>query len=1027
MVEHFEKVFAIPSSDHDVPLVPPPPLCLFEKPNIDPRWYSGLMEDVTEDELLRLLEGVPLVSAPGRDKVSTSVWKLALHECTSLRRHVVDLFTACLRTSIFPHTWKTGVILPFVKDASKERTMNNIRPITLQSCLGKLFNKLLAFRLSSIFASHPILHPAQRGFVIGGTTVKCIDELLDAWEWSRKGNKELYTILYDIKQAYDSVQTDVLVRALHRLHLPPSFIHLIQDSLTGLESCVRTIYGHTRRFDVKRSLRQGDPLAPLLFVILMDALHDGLDVNPFTLKQHGCRLTWSGQSVYLASLGYADDTSALTNSLHDLYHQNRWVQYFMSFNRMKLNPQKCELVGRGPDGGPVSAATIAHHGIEVEGVTLDPVAHDRSIRYLGVHPRFDGCWTTQFNKSLHMIGMFTRIVSKFSIPISQAVYMFKVFLMPKLELALHYVHGPGTAKWIQSCNGLLMGCIKHAASSPLKLSHTALALTLGLHLPSWMEASVKVSELFLRINSHDARWGHIGRLVLRQECTTTMDVSSISNRADVPSRYLRAAYLAVHHLHWTMRLDSPHRIGSRHVHIFDALPLGSSPTLAQCSSAPVVSLTAGDTLVAHDVWRGWGSDVPPLTVNVYTDGSYSSASNTSAWSVVIGDQWLDDNFATIPSDEKLLNPGHVLGATLVGSSINCTHGVYPAELQAIARALALFPLSFTLNVYSDSQASIRAIDAFEKQHNERKRLRMSARPLLQLIHHLLSRRKSAGGSVTWTHVRAHTNNTDIHSVGNRLADYQANLSRSRPDRSWPLGLVELPVSSFEYHLQVQNRDGQPLIDDLRRTALSQLREQAMVKWSNKPEQGRFACSGLVELGRITLQFGTPLHQSTLVHVATNSIHYFWKEDAPPGRSSSLQQLRCEPCDTIMSIDHLVSCPEAMASQYRDQLKTDIVDLLSECAASKQNVGTFRGHTLDRLLLSLFPLPLVADPTADPVHHRHRHVTLCMIGAFTSTEASSVIHSLGLHPLADARSIMRRLRLLCLESIEKFYTSLKIRI
>ena len=118
-----------------------------------------------------------------------------------------------------------------------------------------------------------------------------------------------------------------------------------------------------------------------------------------------------------------------------------------------------------------------------------------------------------------MIGMFTRIVSKFSIPISQAVYMFKAFLMPKLELALHYVHGPGTAKWIQSCNGLLMGCIKHAASSHLKLSHTTL-VSLGLHLPSWMEASVKVSELFLRINSHDARWGHVGRLVLRQGCTT---------------------------------------------------------------------------------------------------------------------------------------------------------------------------------------------------------------------------------------------------------------------------------------------------------------------------------------------------------------------------------------------------------------------------------------------------------------------------------------------------------------------------
>ena len=70
--------------------------------------------------------------------------------------------------------------------------MRNIRPISLQSCLGKMLNRLLAMRLSSILAQHPILHPAQRGFVLGGTTAKCIDELLDAWEWSRESHEKFH-------------------------------------------------------------------------------------------------------------------------------------------------------------------------------------------------------------------------------------------------------------------------------------------------------------------------------------------------------------------------------------------------------------------------------------------------------------------------------------------------------------------------------------------------------------------------------------------------------------------------------------------------------------------------------------------------------------------------------------------------------------------------------------------------------------------------------------------------------------------
>ena len=63
---------------------------------------------------------------------------------------------------------------------------------------------------------------------------------------------------------------------------------------------------------------------------------------------------------------------------------------------------------------------------------------------------------------------------------------------PALEFALHYVHGPGTSEWLKACDRQLIGCIKHAAASLLLLSHSAVALSLGLLLPSWLESSIKV-------------------------------------------------------------------------------------------------------------------------------------------------------------------------------------------------------------------------------------------------------------------------------------------------------------------------------------------------------------------------------------------------------------------------------------------------------------------------------------------------------------------------------------------------------
>ena len=117
------------------------------------------------------------------------------------------------------------------------------------------------------------------------------------------------------------------------------------------------------------------------------------------------------------------------------------------------------------------------------------------------------------------------------------------------------------------------------------------------------------------------------------------------------------------------------------------------------------------------------------------------------------------------------------GATLIGSRISCTEGVYPAELQAIARALAMLPLSLRLEIHTDSQSSIAAISTFTEDLNERQRMRMAARTILQLIDNLITRRRTAGGSTIFSHVRAHTADSTIHSIGNRLADYQANRSR----------------------------------------------------------------------------------------------------------------------------------------------------------------------------------------------------------------------------------------------------------
>ena len=119
MVDHFQSVFRLPPPDLH-PLHPPPPAMLFDKHSVDAGWYDGLMSDVTEAELVTTASLSPLVSSPGQDEVSIGLWKIALQGCALLRTLVAQLFTSCMRTSSFPSAWKTSVIVPLLKDATKK-------------------------------------------------------------------------------------------------------------------------------------------------------------------------------------------------------------------------------------------------------------------------------------------------------------------------------------------------------------------------------------------------------------------------------------------------------------------------------------------------------------------------------------------------------------------------------------------------------------------------------------------------------------------------------------------------------------------------------------------------------------------------------------------------------------------------------------------------------------------------------------------------------------------------------------------
>ena len=123
--------------------------------------------------------------------------------------------------------------------------VEEMRPITLLSELGKLTGRILADRVSTVLSNNPsLLHPSQRAFLRNGDTGQCVDMVLDVFEDFNRCKKpvggDLFVASYDQAKAYDSVQQYSLECSLRRFGFPEQAIAHFCSTLSDASSSVAT-------------------------------------------------------------------------------------------------------------------------------------------------------------------------------------------------------------------------------------------------------------------------------------------------------------------------------------------------------------------------------------------------------------------------------------------------------------------------------------------------------------------------------------------------------------------------------------------------------------------------------------------------------------------------------------------------------------------------------------------------------------------------------------------------------------------
>jgi hypothetical protein len=259
-------------------------------------------EEISVEELKFVVDSMKSGKATGADELPIDLFKL----CSDVGLETLsEIFNLILEKEEVPVNWCESEIILLFKSGDKCE-IGNYRPISLIPHLCKLFMKVLMFRIGDVLNKEQ--PPEQAGFRSNFSTIDHIFTMNQIIEKCNEYKKIVYIAFIDYQKAFDSLEHIYIWRALQIQGVDAKYIRIIKKIYENARSRIK-LEKTGDSFEVKRGVRQGDPLSPKIFNAVLQMVFSMLEWESKGLNVNNRRIS---------NLRFADDVTLLSESKDEL-------------------------------------------------------------------------------------------------------------------------------------------------------------------------------------------------------------------------------------------------------------------------------------------------------------------------------------------------------------------------------------------------------------------------------------------------------------------------------------------------------------------------------------------------------------------------------------------------------------------------------------------------------------------------------------------------------------------------------------